>query len=166
MAKSNKQQKEQKRQQKQHKKVPPGLKVLKQPLQTTNNKKQKIKELRANLPTRRLSDEEMINSKILEMILRRIMVGIMSPALRECLVAHGIADNNSNIDPQDYLGKLLKLNAKSFNLQLTCLFRCKEARNCVAHGDKPAIYFYWGQYIIAWKFLLLSLGKNATANKI
>ena len=66
MAKSNKQQKEQKRQQKQHKKVPPGLKVLKQPLQTTNNKKQKIKELRANLPTRRLSDEEMINSKILE----------------------------------------------------------------------------------------------------
>ena len=93
------------------------------------------------------------------------MVGIMSPALREYLVAHVIADNNSNINPQD-LGKLLKLNLKSFNLQLACLFWCKEARNCVAHGDKPAIYFYWGQYIIAWKFLLLSLGKNATANKI
>ena len=93
------------------------------------------------------------------------MVEIMSPALREYLVAHVIADNNSNINPQD-LGKLLKLNVKSFNPQLACLFRCKEARNCVAHGDKPAIYFYWGQYIIAWKFLLLSLGKNATANKI
>ena len=45
----------------------------------------------------------------------------MSPALREYLVAHVIADNNSNINPQD-LGKLLKLNLKSFNLQLACLF--------------------------------------------
>ena len=68
------------------------------------------------------------------------------------------------MDPQRYIKYLI--NKSHILNQCVYLYRCKEGRNTVAHGNKPAIFHCGMQYLQEWKKLVGFIKDTNTEKQI